>query len=151
ESNSEEIRRRQEPHERLPAWGPLRTRFSVLLLRSAKRASRVCVDSTRYRFSGASGSNHTLFWEDFIMSQWWLASRRRGGKKAQTLRTILHLECLEERNLLTNSLVVVPNPPNAGQTMNGAAALAANDIWGVGSNQFIDPTTGAIDEQPLAD
>jgi hypothetical protein len=35
--------------------------------------------------------------------------------------------------------------------MFGAAALAANDIWGVGSNEFIDPTTGAIDTQPLAE
>jgi hypothetical protein len=61
------------------------------------------------------------------------------------------LESLEARNLLTNGLVVVPNPPDAGQNMFGAAALAANDIWGVGSNEFIDPTTGAIDVQPLAE
>jgi hypothetical protein len=61
------------------------------------------------------------------------------------------LECLEARNLLTNGLVVVPNPPDAGQNMSGAAAVAANDIWGVGGNEFIDPTTGAIDTQPLAE
>jgi hypothetical protein len=35
--------------------------------------------------------------------------------------------------------------------MSGVAAVAANDIWGVGSNEFIDPTTGAIDTQPLAE
>jgi hypothetical protein len=55
------------------------------------------------------------------------------------------LELLEERMVLTNSLVLVPNPPDAGQSMSGVAAIAANDIWGVGSNEFIDPTTGAID------
>jgi hypothetical protein len=35
--------------------------------------------------------------------------------------------------------------------MVGVAAVAANDIWGVGSNEFIDPTTGAIDTQPVAE
>ncbi len=85
------------------------------------------------------------------MTKLWLAHYQRGARKARALRTILHLECLEERNLLTQGLVLVPNPPNAGQNMFGAAAIAANDIWGVGSNEFIDPTTGAIDVQPLAE
>ncbi len=87
------------------------------------------------------------------MTQPRLAFWRRGARRAQALRTILHLEALEERNLLTNSLVVVPNPTVAGQNFSlaGVAAVAANDIWGVGSNVFIDPTTGAIDTQPLAE
>jgi hypothetical protein len=85
------------------------------------------------------------------MTHWWLARRHRGAARKQALRASLHLEQLEQRNLLTNSLVVVPNPVGAGQNMFGAAALAANDIWGVGSNEFIDPTTGAIDVQPLAE
>jgi hypothetical protein len=57
----------------------------------------------------------------------------------------------EDRTVLTPGLVVVPNPVDAGQNIFGAAAIAANDIWGVGSNAFIDPTTGAIDVQPLAE
>ena len=85
------------------------------------------------------------------MSQRWLALWPRNWKQARVLRTPLHLECLEERNLLTSGLVVVPNPPNAGQNMYGVAAVTANDIWGVGNNEFIDPTTGAIDAQPLAE
>ncbi len=87
------------------------------------------------------------------MTQWWLTRWRRGAKRARTLRTPLRLEWLEERNLLTSGLVVVPNPTVAGQSFNlvGTAAVAANDIWSVGSNVFIDPTTGAIDTQPLAE
>src|SRR6516225_2187611 len=85
------------------------------------------------------------------MTQWWLAFGRRGAKKTRARWVRPHLERLEERNLLTQGLVVVPNPPDAGQSMSGVAAVAANDIWGVGSNEFIDPTTGAIDVQPLAE
>ena len=43
------------------------------------------------------------------MTQGWLALKQRGAKTERALRTIPHLECLEERNLLTG-LVVVPSP-----------------------------------------
>jgi hypothetical protein len=92
-----------------------------------------------------------LIWEDSIMTLWRSAFSRRGAKRAWAHRASPVVERLEERNLLTSGLVVVPNPVGAGQNMFGAAALAANDIWGVGSNEFIDPMTGAIDVQPLAE
>src|SRR6516164_5884185 len=85
------------------------------------------------------------------MTKWWLTSWRLGTKKTRAQWARPCVEQLEHRNLLTSSLVVVPNPPDAGQNMFGVAAIAANDIWGVGSNEFIDPTTGAIDVQPLAE
>jgi hypothetical protein len=45
----------------------------------------------------------------------------------------LHLEPLEQRYLLTNSLVVVPSPAiDRSGLLLGAAALAPNDIWAVG-------------------
>jgi hypothetical protein len=44
----------------------------------------------------------------------------------------LHLEPLEQRYVLTNSLVVVPSPPVTEGFLLGTAALAANDIWAVG-------------------
>src|SRR6516225_3734510 len=85
------------------------------------------------------------------MTQWWLAFGRRGTTKARAVRLLPGVELLEQRLVLTNSLVVVPNPPDAGESLVGVAAVAANDIWGVASNEFIDPTTGAIDTQPLAE
>src|SRR5262245_32031226 len=50
----------KHPHERLPAWEPLRTRLPDLLLRSAKRASGVCMDSTRRRFSARTRQQSSL-------------------------------------------------------------------------------------------
>src|SRR5262245_25187945 len=91
----------------------------------------MCVDATRRRFSGTSGSNQTLFREDSIMTQWWLALWPREKKTERGLRTILHLEALEERNLLT-TLVVVPSPQITGR-LNATAAIADNDIWAVGA------------------
>ena len=41
------------------------------------------------------------------------------------------------------STKTLPRLPPTAQTLLGE--IAANDIWGVGSNEFIDPTTGAID------
>jgi len=46
------------------------------------------------------------------MTKLWSALWQRGAKGTRALRTIPHLEALEERNLLTSGLVVVPNPPN---------------------------------------
>jgi hypothetical protein len=46
--------------------------------------------------------------------------------------TLLQLELLEDRNLLTSSLGFVPSPVINGSGLNAAAAIAANDIWAVG-------------------
>jgi hypothetical protein len=65
------------------------------------------------------------------MTQWWLALWPREKKTKRSRRTILHLEALEERNLLT-MLVVAPNPRFSGR-LYATAAIADNDIWAVGS------------------
>ena len=65
------------------------------------------------------------------MTHWWLASWRRGAKRTRSLRVLLHLEALEERNLLS-SLVSVPSPQIPAQLV-GAAAISASDIWATGS------------------
>jgi hypothetical protein len=75
------------------------------------------------------------------MTQWWLAFWRRGAKKARARWVRPRLELLEQRNLLTQGLVVVPNPVVSGGTLFGAAALATNDIWAVGNR------TGGIEGQ----
>jgi hypothetical protein len=43
------------------------------------------------------------------------------------------LECLEERNLLTSGLVIVPSPFVNGSTPTSTAAIADNDIWAIGN------------------
>jgi hypothetical protein len=73
-----------------------------------------------------------LNWEDSVMAKRWLASWRRGAKRALALRAPLHLEPLEERNLLAQGLVFVPSPQVASGFLSGAAAIASNDIWAVG-------------------
>ena len=65
------------------------------------------------------------------MTQWWLARWQRGAKGARALHAPLHVERLEERNLLS-SLVFVPSPQVSGGSLAGAAAIADNDIWAVG-------------------
>jgi hypothetical protein len=57
---------------------------------------------------------------------------RRGAKKARAFRAQLRLEHLEERNLLTSSLVFVPSPIVNDSGLLAAAAIAHNDIWAVG-------------------
>jgi hypothetical protein len=54
----------------------------------------------------------------------------------------LHLEHLEQRYLLTNSLVVVPSPVVHSGFLVGTAAIAPNDIWAVG---------GKLSRQTLAE
>jgi hypothetical protein len=67
------------------------------------------------------------------MTKLWSALWQRGAKRTRALRTILNLESLEERNLLSG-LVVAPSPQTAGR-LNATAAIADNDIWAVGSDQ----------------
>jgi hypothetical protein len=66
------------------------------------------------------------------MWQRWLALGQRRVQRARALRASLHLEHLEQRDLLTNSLVVVPSPTITQGALYGTAALANNDIWAVG-------------------
>jgi hypothetical protein len=73
------------------------------------------------------------------MTQWWLASRRRGIKRVESRYVRLHVEALEERNLLSG-LVVAPSPRIAGR-LNATAAIADNDIWAVGSDQQLGNPT----------
>ena len=63
------------------------------------------------------------------MTHWWSASWWQGTKRARALRAPLHLEALEERNLLTQGLVFVPSPILPRSELFGAAAIAANDMW----------------------
>ena len=58
---------------------------------------------------------------------------QRRNKRARALRASPHLEHLEQRYVLTNSLVVVPSPVVPRAFLAGTAAIAANDIWAVGS------------------
>jgi hypothetical protein len=53
-------------------------------------------------------------------------------KGARALRASPHLEHLEQRYVLTNSLVVVPSPAVNQAALWGTAAIAPNDIWAVG-------------------
>lgn len=73
------------------------------------------------------------------MTKLWSALWRRGAKRTRALRTPLRLESLEERNLLSG-LVVAPTPQIAGR-LNATAAIAANDIWAVGSDQQVGNPT----------
>jgi hypothetical protein len=83
--------------------------------------------------------------EDSIMWQRWLAPGQRRGKRARALRALLHLEQLEQRDLLTNSLVVVPSPAVNRGVLYGTAAIAHNDIWAVGFKNSLQ------NEQTLAE
>jgi hypothetical protein len=67
-----------------------------------------------------------------IMGHRWSNLRQRQLRRARALRASPRLEPLEQRYVLTNSLVVVPSPVVAGGILYGTAALAANDIWAVG-------------------
>jgi hypothetical protein len=58
---------------------------------------------------------------------------------------LLHVEALEERNLLSSGLVFVPSPQVNGGSLGPGAAIAANDIWAVGG---INTSSG---EQTLAE
>jgi hypothetical protein len=80
------------------------------------------------------------------MTQWWLAPRQRGAKKARALRASLRVEHLEARNLLTNSLVFVPSPQINGLELLATAAIAHNDIWAIGN-----VVTGPGAAQPVAE
>jgi hypothetical protein len=76
------------------------------------------------------------------MSHWWFALGQRREKRARALRASLHLEPLEQRDLLTNSLVVVPSPAVDRGVLLGTAAIAPNDIWAVGGRRSnINPQT----------
>jgi hypothetical protein len=66
------------------------------------------------------------------MWQRWLALGQRRVKRVRAPRASPHLEPLEQRYVLTNSLVVVPSPAVDGGALFGTAALANNDIWAVG-------------------
>jgi hypothetical protein len=59
-------------------------------------------------------------------------------KRAESRHVPLHVEALEERNLLT-TLVVVPSPQFSGR-LNATAAIADNDIWAVGVIAQTNPT-----------
>jgi hypothetical protein len=78
------------------------------------------------------------------MTHWFTSFRRRGAKRARALRAPLHLEALEERNLLAR-LVFVPSPLIPAELV-GAAAISASDIWAVGSQ-----STGGTSQTPLAE
>jgi hypothetical protein len=73
-----------------------------------------------------------LILEDSVMTHWWSASRQRGVSKLRALRASPRVEHLEERTLLTNSLVVVPSPFISGSRLVAATAIASNDSWAVG-------------------
>jgi hypothetical protein len=81
------------------------------------------------------------------MTQWWLARWLRGAKRARALRGPLHLEPLEERNLLTQGLVFVPSPIVSRSVLLGAASVAANDMWAVGytARYSIQPTRPLVE------
>jgi hypothetical protein len=67
-----------------------------------------------------------------IMGHRWSNLGQRQLKRARALRASPRLEHLEQRDLLTNSLVVVPSPTVTQGALYGTAALANNDIWAVG-------------------
>jgi hypothetical protein len=87
-----------------------------------------------------------FFVKGSIMWQRWFARGQRRGKRARALRASPHLEPLEQRDLLTNSLVVVPSPAVTGGALYGTAALAPDDIWAVGTIN-----TPGSRSQPLAE
>jgi hypothetical protein len=72
-----------------------------------------------------------LILEDSVMANW-SALWRRKVKKEPGRRAHLHLEPLEERNLLTG-LAVVPSPNIKGSVLTATAAIADNDIWAIGN------------------
>ncbi len=79
------------------------------------------------------------------MTHWWLASWR-GAKRGRALRTPLRVELLEERNLLTHSLVVVASPIINGSELLATAAIAHNDIWAVGDVRDASGTASTLAE-----
>jgi hypothetical protein len=76
---------------------------------------------------------HKLFSQGQSWEHRWSALGQRRVKRAGALRASPHLEQLEQRYVLTNSLVVVPSPAVTRAALFGAAALAPNDIWAVGA------------------
>jgi hypothetical protein len=80
-----------------------------------------------------------------------VASLAAGGEQGAGARAHLRLEILEERSLLTSGLVVVPSPVVAGGSLFGVAAIAHNDIWGVGTFTTVDPTFGTLVNETLAE
>jgi hypothetical protein len=70
--------------------------------------------------------------EDSVMTNSWMAPWQRRLQKARAPRASLRVECLEARNLLTNSLVLVPSPAINGLELVATAAIAHNDIWAIG-------------------
>jgi hypothetical protein len=83
--------------------------------------------------------------EDSAMAHWWTIKSRREGKKTRTLRAPLHLEPLEQRNLLSG-LVFVPSPQASNAELVGAAAISASDIWAVGGQ-----SSAGFTQAPLAE
>ena len=81
------------------------------------------------------------------MTQRRLTPWPRGAKKVRKLRASPRVERLEERTLLTSSLVLVPSPQITGSGLNSAAAIAHNDIWAVGS----EPGSTSSNLVPLAE
>jgi hypothetical protein len=74
---------------------------------------------------------------------------QRRGKRARALRASPHLEQLEQRYLMTNSLVVVPSPAVNRGVLFETAAIVPNDIWAVGGkNSNINPQTLAPTPSP---
>jgi hypothetical protein len=74
--------------------------------------------------------------EESVMTHW-LGWWRRGAKGAPALRAPLHLEPLEQRNLLSG-LQVVPSPFINNSILKAAAAIADNDIWAIGNVGVLD-------------
>jgi hypothetical protein len=56
------------------------------------------------------------------------------------------LECLEERNLLTSGLVVVPSPFINDSTLGAVTAIADNDIWAIGASAVNTPSQATLVE-----
>jgi hypothetical protein len=84
------------------------------------------------------------------MAHWWTARWRRGPKNPRQLRARLRVECLEDRTLLTQGLVVVPSPVVTAGNLFGAAAIAHNDIWSVGDFETLN-ANDQIQFDPLAE
>jgi hypothetical protein len=80
------------------------------------------------------------------MAQWWTIKSRREAKGARASRAPLHLEALEERNLLAPGLVFAPSPQVSNAELVGAAAISTSDIWGVGSQ-----SSAGFPQAPLAE
>jgi hypothetical protein len=84
-----------------------------------------------------------------IMEHRWSNLGQRQLRRARALRASPHVEQLERRNLLTNSLVVVPSPVITQGHLIGTAAIANNDIWAVGG--LLDRLARPVVFRPIAE